>query len=293
MEEENLEFLIQLEEIFGISQIDINDPYTNISAWTSMIKDILWGSLEENLAHPDVERMQSISESISGELIRDVGDWGIKDTLDSYWHEMYGLVRDLQRYVLKWILSISLSAVVPRMKELINLNNGKILTFNFTSTLEDCYQVDPSIIEHIHGGLEPYTYEVPIIGHGNKASIQKYRSTAREADEQFDEATTSIENAIADYYEETLKDTAEIIRNKRYFFQNLKTVNNIIVIGLSYSDVDMPYLQEIKRVVSPDASWTMCYFSPKSERQLDKAINQLEINHLYVTKIHSDAYLNS
>jgi len=293
LEKHDLDFLLRLEEMFGIASIDLDDPRVNAEAWETKIKEILWGSLEEKLAYPDTEEMRSVSESVVGQLDLDGGNWGIEDTMDDYWESMYGFVKKLPSLVLAWVNSIDLSSVVPRKKSFFNLTQGKFLTFNYTSTLEECYRIDPQIIEHVHGGLEPYTDSMPVFGHGDRNAAFDHRMLAGEADALYDEGNKSIENAIANYYERTLKDTSAIIRQKRWFFQSLQTTKNIVVLGLSYSDVDMPYLHEVNKWVGPDTRWTMCYYSPKDNSRIDWVINQLHLNDTMVTKIQSNKYLDS
>lgn len=293
LDEHDWMFLIRLEELFGIAQIDVQDPRVNVKAWETGIKDKLWGSLEEKLACPDIDAMLSFSSSIVGQLDLEGGNWGIEDTMDSYWEDMYGFVKKLPMYVEQWANSIDLSFVVPRKRKMINLESGKVLTFNYTSTLEECYHVDPGIIEHVHGGLLPYTDEPPVMGHGDKQSIMSHRVLADEADRLYDEGGKSIENAIANYFENTLKDTGSIICQKSRFFQNLYDIDNVDVVGLSYSSVDFPYLQEVKNSVKSDACWTMCYYSDEDKENLKNIVERLEIDSKRIKCMHSDEYLDS
>lgn len=287
------EFLVRLEELFGIAQIDPGDPYVNVEAWEKGLDHVLWGALEEKLAYPDIEAMISYSDSVIDQLYLDGGNWGIEDTMDAYWEERYGFVKRLSSYVEAWIKSIDLSEVVPRKQELIGLKEGKVLTFNYTSTLEECYRVAPEIIEHIHGGLEPFAEEPPIIGHGDRQSAMAHRNKAHEAQQLYDEGGTSIENAIADYFDRTLKDTEHIIRQKHRFFQSLTDVDSVVVLGLSYSDVDFPYLCEIKKHLPSKARWTMSYYTPEDRAKLEKTLKELDLNEGIVDTIHSEEYYRS
>ena len=120
LEEHDLDFLLRLEEMFGIASIDFGDPRANVEAWEAKIKEILWGSLEEKLAYPDIEEMHAVSESVVGQLELDGGNWGIEGTMDAYWESMYGFVKKLPSLVLSWADSIDLSGVVPRKKSFFN-----------------------------------------------------------------------------------------------------------------------------------------------------------------------------
>lgn len=138
----------------------------------------------------------------------------------------------------------------------------------------------------------PYTDEPPVMGHGDKQSIMSHRVMADEADHLYNESGKSIENAIANYFENTLKDTGSIICQKSRFFQNLYDINNVDVVGLSYSSVDSPYLQEVKNSVKSDACWTMCYYSDEDKENLKNIIERLENDSKRIKCMHSDEYLN-
>ncbi len=286
------EFLVRLEELFGIAQIDPGDSYVNVETWEKGLDHVLWGALEEKLACPDIEAMVSYSDSVVDQLHLDGGNWGIESTMDAYWEEQYGFVKKLSSYVEAWIKSIDLSEVVPKKQELIGLKEAKVLTFNYTSTLEECYRVAPEIIEHIHGGLEPFAEEPPIMGHGDRQSVMVHRNKAHEAQQLYDEGGTSIENAIADYFDRTLKDTERIIRQKHRFFQSLADVDRVVVLGLSYSDVDFPYLREIKKHLSSKALWIMSYYTQEDRQKLNETIKYLDVDENMVDMVHSDAYFD-
>ena len=48
------------------------------------------------------------------------------------------------------------------------------------------------------------------------------------------------------------KPVAEIIKNNRGFFDALRGVKEITILGFSYSDIDMPYLEKIVEMTGDD-----------------------------------------
>ena len=89
------------------------------------------------------------------------------------------------------------------------------------------------------------------MGHGNKYIIDSYRRKAKEAQEEYVEWYESICNAIADFCESLYKDTDAIISENDGFFSALWDVNQVVCLGLSFGDVDVPYLDRIEYEVRP------------------------------------------
>ncbi|MBQ8536150.1 MAG: hypothetical protein IJ461_01930, partial [Clostridia bacterium] len=55
LEEHDWQFLENFEKIYGFPQVDVNDPYTNVTAWRNYLYDYLWGSLEEKMSLVDTD----------------------------------------------------------------------------------------------------------------------------------------------------------------------------------------------------------------------------------------------
>jgi hypothetical protein len=67
---------------------------------------------------------------------------------------------------------------------------------------------------------------------------------------------------VDDYFSATFKPTDKIILQQQPFFQSLKTVRQILVMGHSLSEVDAPYFEEIIANIDPTAvRWKVSYHS--------------------------------
>lgn len=293
LEAHDLDFLIEFENLYGIPQIDVGDPYTNATAWQDSIKALLWGSLEENMSHVDTTSIVNMSDSIVDQLGLDGGNWGIEDTMNEYWRERFSFLEQLPEYVQQWVESIDLSNTSPRKSSLVGIAGAKFLTFNYTATLEECYRIDPDSIIHMHGALPHFADYGPVMGHGFKAGIADHRIKAHEADAIFDEGRKSIENALADIFQATIKDTELIIREHENYFRSLHSCDHVVVIGLSYCQVDIPYLLAVKRHISPAARWTMFYYSDDDMLNLEKAIATLNIEKTLIDPKRTDEFWDS
>ena len=107
-----------------------------------------------------------------------------------------------------------------------------------------------------------------IMGHGNKYIIDLYRRKAKEAQEEYVEWYESICNAIADFCESLYKDTDAIISENDDFFSALWDVNQVVCLGMSFGDVDVPYLDRIEYEVRPETKWLVYYHSDEDLKRL-------------------------
>lgn len=101
----------------------------------------------------------------------------------------------------------------------------------------------------------------PIMGHGNKFIIDYYKRRAQCASEEFVEWEESICSAIAKFCSSLYKDTDAIISRNESFFSSLKDIEQVVSIGLSFGNVDTPYLLRIAEEIKPTSKWIIYYYS--------------------------------
>lgn len=258
-------FLTTFESMYSIQPLDDTEPWYTKAAqekWDKRVIEDLWRSFEERIGHPDVEGMYDSAYS----LVDTMPSEGIVDTMDEYWKEQYGLVDKLQKYVLEWLQTIDTSKVICKKDNLINNKKDLFMNFNYTDTLESTYGV--SYVFHPHGGVPSCCDVAPIMGHGNKYIIDSYRRKAKEAQEEYVEWYESICNATTDFCESMFKDTDAIIRENDDFFSALWNVNQVVCLGLSFGDVDVPYLDRIQYEVRPETRWMVYYYSEDDLKRL-------------------------
>lgn len=79
------------------------------------------------------------------------------------------------------------------------------------------------------------------------------------------------------------KPTEQIISNHEGFFQSLNKVGEVIVLGHSMTNVDMPYFQKIKDNISPNATWEISVFDEHDHQRKIEAVEEskLEKNNLH------------
>lgn len=113
------------------------------------------------------------------------------------------------------------------------------LSFNYTSTLEEIYNVGS--ICHIHGIQNSDIF----FGHGNDEDYTEYYLSHY----------IGAEDELRELDVRLRKDTAKAIQVNKPFFELMQDrVKNIYSYGFSFSDVDLPYIQEICKCVYTKSS---------------------------------------
>ena len=271
-------FLTQFEAMYNIQQLDDTEPWYTDEAqrkWNENVLKDLWQSFEEELGKPDVDGMHDFAES----LIDGMPYEGIKDTLDVYWKNEYGFSDSFQNYVLEWLETIDTSTVICKKDDLENNRSDLFINFNYTDTLERLYGINGVL--HIHGGVPSCSIVPPIMGHGNTYIIDLYRRKAHEAQDEYVEWEESICNAIADFCYSTYKDTKKIINHNESFFAQIGAVGQIVCLGLSFGDVDIPYLERIINEIKPTTKWMVYYYGDESKHRLKEVFGILGITRKY------------
>lgn len=106
-------------------------------------------------------------------------------------------------------------------------------TFNYTTVLEDVYGVAKQNVCHIHGNLD--VWADIILGHNKTIQdILLQNDDVKNVDKE-------TFNFIAEHRKDV---TGQIIRHSNVFNQ-LHQIENVVIIGYSFSDIDNPYLEYI------------------------------------------------
>ena len=272
------EFLESFEWLYDIGRIDFSDPRVPATAreqWEKAINHELWSEFEDKMGQPNITEMMERSESALADMENlDGGLIGIEDTMNSYWRKQYGYVRKFKQYVKEWIETIDTSDINPKRMALIG-STDYFLNFNYTDLLENVYEIDGVL--HIHGGVWSVTDIEPIMGHCNQKDIEDHQKWAIEAEEAFNEGEASIHRAVVSYLRSIYKDTSLIIGRNWRFWDKLKEVDTIIIIGWSAGIADLPYLEKIRDSVRKGAKWYAYYYDDKAKSALNKAMQDEDI----------------
>ena len=250
-------------------------------------KKYLWNRFEYNLANIDEEII--IENAISLEMNLESGDIGIEDTLYSYFTDEYQYIQKLALYLKEWVRTIRIRDCLPRVSRINNINNDLFLTFNYTATLENVYLIRPDSVIHIHGSLRGYTLD-PVIGHGNKARIERINKKIIEAETIFDEKQSSICRVIKDYYHATLKDTDKYSS----CLDPIKKVRpkEIIVVGHSIDEIDLPYFTLVDQYTGHKNIWTIVVHRDTEKPLLINHLSSAGVNKKRIRTVSSSDFFD-
>lgn len=222
----------------------------------------LWNCLEERLAAVEVNQ---IEEYASNFLV----PYGADDWSDAYHHnyeyeieQICGAISSkLRGHFADWVRQI---VIPPRTVSPVRCIKPEslFLNFNYTSTLQRLYGVPDNRILHIHGSAQDPTTEI-ILGHGwaRQESDLRSRFTEEDTDVRVAGGFKLIDELLAS----TFKPTKEILKLNKSFFEGLRSVTRIHVLGHSLAQVDKPYFSAVLSNANPKALWTISFHSDRAE----------------------------
>lgn len=244
----------------------------------------LWSDFERSLEEGiDYEALFTIIQE-------NVPNFASDDFSDGDWYDAQIYIeQDCEELLAKirsgfeeWIESLETSDLGKKY----NLDKeAYYLTFNYTELLKEVYRIPSSNILHIHNKVG----EDLIFGHGKdlkdfnvKKALYGDENAFLTYDEEGNIESNEAgherygEDAVETFYGNMAKNTSEIIEGKSEFFANLTDVDEVIVLGHSYNEIDAPYFKKIAESISQNAKWILSYFSEsdrENAEQLMKIIN--------------------
>ena len=190
------------------------------------------------------------------------------------------IVNSLQPAFRKWVSKLTVGTNDRPLKKLI-CPEGKALSFNYTEFAETLYGIKD--ICYIHG-CRKNKKEKLILGHSpNMEGVfhEKERKPRSYRQTVIDVAQENVLNLIGQYDEEITKNSQKIIDKHRSFFDSLKNITQVIVVGHSLSPVDWDYFREIKNSI-PCAQWYFGIFGLNDIHNLEMLIAELGLNNCCV-----------
>lgn len=262
-----------------------------------------WSQFELELGYPDM------SEYIEEVAFENQPDYGSDSFRDRDYHagqiaaedEIGALITDIKGTFKDWISS--LPSPIDDKKIKIDRNDAFFINFNYTNTLQKVYNIKPTDILFIHGNAT--NDKDLVLGHN-----RSYDEINAEFSPELPEPPEDLEdNELAEWYDENFdcgedyihqsvrdevvsqicrlrKDTQNIIKANQISFEALKNTEIIHIYGLSFSPVDMPYLDEIANKVDlSTVKWNVSYYSDEDKKQAQHYFNKKGINDILVKYI--------
>jgi len=88
---------------------------------------------------------------------------------------------------------------------------------------------------------------------------------------------------LISFFASTFKNTKKVIEENEDYFGELTSIDQIVVLGHSFSDVDRPYFELIKKSISEGTEWQITYHTKSDLEEQSKVMDQLGVKS---NKIH-------
>ncbi len=218
-----------------------------------------WNQFETRLAEFDAEA----AVDYASQFLDDKGYGDFQYELEQIGA---GLSTRLSRHFAAWARAL----VVPSATEVSRLLSidpaARFLTFNYTATLEQLYRVPAERILHIHGSAGNPADSL-VLGHGWERKPEdslNFEPDGPESDWRVREGIAHID----DFFEATFKPTQRLIEANAGFFDELRDVDEIRVLGHALAEVDEPYLEAVMDAVDLSRTrWTISTYDDLADRQ--------------------------
>lgn len=247
--------------------------------------DDLWSDFEEALAHIDGSGLLGTVDmwlDIMGAYEPNAQAADFCMAYETAAEPAMEILRMLPKSFRRWVETLKPSKE-PIYKNLIH-QNGTYLNFNYTEFPETLYSVPSNNITYIHGCRTDKKQNL-ILGHAFESGedddwtpsmpLPKYKSKRKQ--EMLSAALEGTTRYLVDYMASTTKNTKQLIAENQEFFENVTTVETIMVIGHSLSLVDYPYFREIIKYNQNKANWLITWHSSRDLKSIRKFVGEMSI----------------
>lgn len=187
----------------------------------------------------------------------------------------------------EWILSLDINSVekIHSIQRLFDSDDYHVITFNYTKVLEKIYEIDKSKVTHIHGIADDKNSKI-ILGH---SQVNKKSSVSSNGDYRIDEAIQLFNM----YYKKTRKPTEEVIQDNIELFYKLNKLKEVIIIGHSMSDVDIPYYKKmIENIDINEVKWKVYHHHTQSSHFFIETLSKLGVNEENIKTVNINVLRN-
>lgn len=264
----------------------------------------IWADFESALAHLDVRAMASLSRvdsclDVAGFYEKDAGAAEYCCGLDLAVEPMITISDHLHRRFQDWVDQL---AIGTKDRPLAGMfRRGKVLCFNYTEFVEQLYGIPEENVCYIHGcrrKKKGRPRERLVLGHMPGASdaafdfrdnsvVWKRNPRRRHLVEL---ARMQVLQRIADQDVILTKDSEEIIAAHQDFFDGLKDIEDIIVIGHSFFPVDWGYFTRVAASLAEpeNVRWHFSCHGLQGLKNLERLLPELNLTPAEVSVFRTD-----
>lgn len=227
--------------------------------------DLWWSTFEEMLARIDYNHLIQTYNGIA------MGAYKVQNLLKGTLPPLFGA----------WIKQMDIN-VNPDTSLNID-SNALFFTFNYTHLLEKAYQIKEQNVWHIHGSI--YDIDNIVVGHDSDERMlwkryEEYKKICKNVNSNFAEEI----NRMVDKGAKRVK--YRIDEHKDEFYSLYQNIKQIIVMGFSLNEIDMPYIKAIIDA-NDDVSnlkWTIYYHNDGEDKEMNDKLINLGINRGNINK---------
>jgi hypothetical protein len=213
-----------LDEIDSYFRFDIGKDTVPWHDFENRLGTFDWRSLYEECDNTDV----SSDDFKPGHV------YGLEDELTERSSDLVEAIRD---HFEEWVEGIDISSA---SKQMDFEPAARFITFNYTSTLQEIYEIEESNLLHVHGRAGKTEL---VFGHGVQIIEEpEFDSESGESNRtMFSDAEGSAKSPLYAFK----KPVDEIIEKHRAYFAALGDISEVVIIGHSLNEVDLPYFRAI------------------------------------------------
>lgn len=240
------------------------------------IEGDLWSSVEEGLAHPDVDSVIEYLAQFAPDYTSDR-----ESDRDGVVVEAEQLLHfPLDDFARRADARLDEAAPLPKFTRLFQPGDF-FLTFNYTHTLERLYDVEPSQILHVHGevGRSPL-----ILGYAPKSLRGAETLHAWDNEETFDFYFSSAHGIVEDRLR-TFEKVYQTAAVDDFVSRMPEPPNHIVAYGHSFGSVDRPYFALLRQQFD-EARWTISAYSTLALQEACTAFDDYDLAVQYDGMVH-------
>ena len=248
----------------------------------------LWSNLEENLGTFDSEECGR--------------DWSIATPLAIFINGQFaGTARELNedfdeqlrewreemlRGLSEWVKTLRQSGKAPKLP--IVFPDAQYLNFNYSRTLEDHYGIDPSQIRHIHG-VAGLSWDRLHLGHDFEVEDPLDEDMKDYNPDMLDEDRVTPVQQLNEHVRKWRKPVQELIQCNADFWECLREVSKVVILGFSFGRVDEPYIRKIAEVVRQDAVWCCSWYGKDEDVKIRKILTSVGVRNIELFRLDEKA----
>lgn len=254
---------------------DFLNQYFTLKVKKNKKSDIYWWSdFENDLASFHAKSFFYDHDNVSeGFMDQEHPQWsdffGVEDEIIEESEKAYFEIR---QSFWDWINEISETEI--ERKNMHFEKDAFFLSFNYTSTIERIYNI-PKVF-HIHGYIGDDNEENLVFGHGAEVSEGEIpeRDESGESNRTPDFDAKAASHSLFYQFQKPVKD---IINRNQNFFDSLKCVGKVVVLGHSLNEIDMPYIGKIKDSILDNSSWVIVCYSNDDKQRAEEVMEKIGV----------------